>query len=89
MEDLEYFRPQFIRKMALIKWEAGQWIQYIGFKFDEKNDTIILTFKSSTYGITFEIEKKAFSSLYGEPHIPYTETYQFFRGVKYSQVERS
>ena len=72
----------------MITWDACQWLQYIGFEWNKSNDTISFKFKTSSYGIGFDVEVKAFSDMYGEPDINYREAYSFFREIKYSEYER-
>lgn len=87
MRILEYFEASYIHRMSLIKWEAGQWMQYVGYSYDNIYDIVTLKFKSSTYGIGFSLKDKAFSGLYGEPVINYTEAYNYFKDIKYNKLE--
>jgi hypothetical protein len=87
LDIFEQTKPMFLRKLNLIRWEAAQWMQYSGYDYDEKHDTLTLHFKTSSYGIMFDVETKAFSSLYGEPFIPFNEAYEFFRSTKYNEAE--
>lgn len=83
---LDVFRGGFIQKMSLLTWEAAQWLQYVGYEFNKDKDLLRFKFKTSTYGIQFHLEQKAFSNLYGEPaHIPFNKTYEFFRTLKYAE----
>ena len=87
MHNIDYFenaKPTFLTKLSLLKWEAAQWVQYVGFYIDEY-DNLFLQFKSSTYGISFEVKQKAFSSIYGEPYIEFSDAYQYFKKVKYGE----
>tara|TARA_R110000868_G_scaffold227395_3_gene480389 strand:+ start:1823 stop:2092 length:270 start_codon:yes stop_codon:yes gene_type:complete len=85
---LEMVKPMFIKKMGLLKWEAGQWIQYQGYDFDADKDMVTFRFKSSSYGISFDLETKAFSSLHGKPDFNYSSTYRFFRNIKHNELKR-
>ena len=83
---LEMAGPMFLHRMRLIKWEAAQWMQYVGFEWDKKTDNIVLKFKSSSYGIMFHVEISAFSPLYGDPYIEFNEAYQFFKDLKLNKA---
>jgi len=82
---LERFKSEYMSKMNFIVWEAAQWVQFRGYEWDELSDTVTLEFRSSSYGIGFNITSKAFTILYGEPYYPYEETYDYFKQVKYNE----
>jgi hypothetical protein len=85
MDYLEHAKPTFLNRLNLIRWEAAQWIQYVGFEYDKKHDRVFLEFKSSNYGIGFKVEVRTFSIDDEEPYIEYDEAYQFFRNIKYTE----
>ena len=79
----------FLNKINLISWEAAQWMQLIDIKSDER-DNIIFTFKSSSFGVGFEVYVKQFYDLYGCDWLSfdYMETYNFFKRAKYNEAKR-
>jgi len=81
---LEVVSIEFQRKMRLINWEAGKWMQYTGYEYKEGRDVLVFNFKTSSYGISFSVEVKAFSCIKGEPFIPFNYTYNYFKSIKYS-----
>jgi len=85
---LEMAGGTFLGKISMISWKAAQWTQYTGYEFNKSTDRITLKFRTSSYGISFEITMKAFSSLYGEPIIIYDEAYKFFKSLKYNKADR-
>lgn len=89
---LDTVKPMFLKKANLLKWEACQWLQYTGWTKNERRDTYVLRFKTSTYGITFHVEVYAFTSLYGDlSHlfkIHFNEIYAYFKSVKYEEVTK-
>ena len=86
--DLDRFKNEYIYKMNFIVWEASQWMQYTNYTWDEASDVITLWFKTSSYGIGFNITTKAFSSLYGKPFLKYDDTYEYFKNIKYNECTR-
>ena len=82
---IERFKTDFKFKMSMITWKAAQWMQYRGYDYNKYSDTVTLLFRSSSYGISFKVEMKAFSNIYGEPSFPYEETYNYFKSVKYNE----
>lgn len=82
---LDRFKNEYMYKMSFIVWEAAQWMQFREYEWDELSDTVTLKFRSSSYGIGFNITMKAFTSMYGEPYFPYEETYDYFKQVKYNE----
>ena len=60
-------------------------MQFREYEWDEESDYVTLRFKTSSYGIGFEITMKAFTVIYGEPYFPYEETYEYFKQVKYNE----
>ena len=84
--------PAFQRMMSFIDWEEAQWMQYVGFEYDESHDEIRLMFKTSRYGLKFDLTMKAFKTLYfgedGIVHLEFNEDYNFFKTLKYGTVDR-
>jgi hypothetical protein len=91
--DKDFFdrvKPTYKHKMAMIKWKASQWMQYIGYEYNREGHSITLRFKSSNYGISFEITERLFTHINEEEmeyHISFSEAYNYFKKVKYEECE--
>ena len=82
---LNAMKPEFLSKMELINWKAGQWMQYTGYTVDQWN-YLHLHFKSSTYGIGFDTSFKLFLHDQDEDfYLNFNEVYDFFRDAKYKE----
>lgn len=90
--NLELARHEYLAKMRFIIWEASQWMQYREYTFDEKRNQITLFFKSSSYGIGFDITIQ--TNLTDEdlqdnaPFLNFMDTYEFFKNIKYNECTR-
>jgi hypothetical protein len=77
--------PEFLSKMRLIDWKAGQWMQFTGYDVDNYHH-LTFHFKSSTYGIGFDVSIKLFYQDQDEAYlIPFNKVYEYFRDVKYKE----
>jgi len=92
-EYLNMARGMFLLKLGLINYRAARWLQYNGFELDEKLDRIIFKFKTSTYGISFEVEVRAYrdsthyDNVYKDLH-DFDYVYKYFRDLKYDNLEK-
>jgi len=76
----------FLSKLNLIKWEAAQWMQYRGCYYDEAYSHMVFKFKSSTYGIGFEVSVRIFPEIKGGvPEFLFHEVYDHFKKIKYEE----
>lgn len=82
MNYLLHAETTYLQKMSLISWEAGQWMQYIGCSYDKKFNILTLSFKSSSYGIGFDIGIQTPISD-EHPDVDYIEAYEHFKSLKY------
>ena len=81
--------PAFLAKLDLIKYKAARWLQYRGFEYNKDTDRITFKFKTSSYGISFELETKAFSQ--NEDHVfkslhDFYKVYNYFKELKYENI---
>ena len=93
MENLQTFLDRatmpFEAKLKLLVPEAGRWLQYVNYEYKEELDVIVLTFKTSSYGISFELSIPVYSALYGVPPL-FAErqtVYNYFRNLKYAYYD--
>lgn len=82
---LPMIKPTFMHKASMLKWKALRWLQLSDVSYHD--DMITFTFKTSTYGISFKVETKAHSIIYGEPYIDTNEAYRYFKEIKYNELE--
>lgn len=87
---IERAKATFLHKLSLLKYDAGKWLQYRSFKYDEKTDYVTLFFKTSSYGISFEIEVKAFTTHKDDLRDlhQFNEVYEYFRTLKYDNLKK-
>ena len=92
-EYLNMAKGTFLFKLGLINYKAAKWLQYNGFELDEKLDRIKFKFKTSTYGISFEVEVRAYldsthyDNVYKDLH-DFDYVYKYFRDLKYDNLEK-
>jgi hypothetical protein len=83
---LRMAESEFLLKMKFINWEAAQWMQYTGYSFVKSEDLeyILFHFKTSSYGIGFDVRVSTNSKQDGEPYtyMDYEENYKFFKELK-------
>jgi hypothetical protein len=88
---LERAKPIFLQKINLIKYDASRWMQYNSYDYNKELDQVTLFFKTSSYGISFEITIKVFSNIYKPQDLidlyRFNDIYDYFRKLKYDNIK--
>lgn len=92
-DNTDYFldraKRTFLSRLDLIDPHAAKWLQYREAKIDLEKDTATLYFKTSSYGISFEVDVRLFTATNDggvKALNNFSEVYEYFRSAKYTRL---